>query len=113
MLGRILSRSPLSYREYSSFHITQTPRPVFGNDHIILDAHPAATGQVDARLDGESHAGFQNLRIIPTHEGLLVAFQPDAVAGAVREIRTVTGLLDHAARGPIHLGAGNARPGGG
>src|SRR5690606_40974426 len=52
----------------------------------VLDARAVGPGQVDAGLDGEGEAGLQRLSVAGDDVRVLVAFDADAVAGAVDEV---------------------------
>src|SRR6185436_17501878 len=116
MFGRELCRSSQIFsggsRQFAEFaakkestnhpdlprHIGEHIRAGFSDDHIIFNAHAVSSGQIDSRFNGECHAGFEQLHIIATHVGFLVAFHADAMTGAMSEILAVTCLFDHISR---------------
>ena len=62
---------------------------------IVLDARAAEARYVDPRFHSEDHTLLQE-EIIPLYDvGLLVDLQAHAVAGAVDEVLSVSGLVDH------------------
>jgi hypothetical protein len=76
--------------------------------HIHFAAH-TEFGQVDSWLDAEARspddvpvlAGFQPVDVC----AVTMNFLTDVVTGAVRELRTITRLLDYRSRGVIHFPA--------
>src|SRR5690606_2136014 len=72
-------------------------------DDDVLDPHAEAAGEVDARLDGEAHAGLDRAVLALDHVRRLVGRGPDPVPGAVHEVLAVPGLDDHGARGPVDV----------
>ena len=58
--------------------------------------------------DRERHPGFKQLHVIAAHVGFFVAFHANAVTRAMREIDSVTGLLDHLTCNPVHIRARDA-----
>src|SRR3954468_22720542 len=57
------------------------------DEHGVLDADPAPTRQVDARLDGHGHAFDESSRGRARHdERRLVDLEPDTVTQPVREV---------------------------
>ena len=81
--------------------------------HHVLDADAEAAGQIDAGLGG--HGGPQRQGVVVGRGGVggLVNFHAHAVAEAVAEIGTVTGVLDDLPGGGVHVVAGGAGLGGG
>src|SRR5215207_3538277 len=58
---------------------------VRGDDHRVLDAHAAHTGEIHAGLDRDDRTGFQGITGTRGHSGLLVDLETHPVAGAVHE----------------------------
>src|SRR5262245_11181704 len=57
----------------------------FGDDHVVLEAHPEFSVNANGRLVRECHAGLQH-GLVALHEiGPFVHVEADAVAGAVRQ----------------------------
>ena len=81
--------------------------------HHVLDADAEAAGQIDAGLG--RHGGSQRQGLVVGGGGIggLVNFHAHAVAEAVAEIGTVTGVLDDLPGGGVHVVAGGAGLGGG
>src|SRR5437763_11922731 len=80
-------------------------------DHHVLDAHPSLSGEVDAGLDGDHRAGWQDLLAPPSKEWILVDLQTDTVPQRMRERVAVAGVLDDGPNGTVegtgrHPGAG-------
>src|SRR5690606_24613481 len=72
-----------------------------GADDDVLDARAVGPGQVEAGLDGEGEAGLQRFSVAGDDVRVLVAFDADAVAGAVDEVVAVAGLGDDVAGGGV------------
>ena len=70
---------------------------------MISRRTPPAAGEVDAWLDAEDHSFLQSFAFSRPDERRLVALQPEAVTGAVREELAVAGILDDRAGGVIDL----------
>ena len=82
---------------------------VGGDDHRVLDAHAAHTGQVDAGLDGDHRAGLQGITGTRGDSRGLVDLEAHAVAGAVHERVAPAGGGDDVATRPVDgraVGAG-------
>src|SRR5215207_6212582 len=78
---------------------------VGGDDHGVLDAHAAHTGEIHAGLDRDDRTGFQGITGTRGHPGLLVDLEAHPVAGAVHERVGPTRRRDDLATGAIDLGA--------
>ena len=68
---------------------------VVGDDHQVLDAHPAVLGVDRARLDGDDVAGDERRAAGAAERGRLVDLEPDAVAEPEEEpvLERLAGLL--------------------
>jgi hypothetical protein len=64
----------------------QVVAAVGGDDRDVLDADVGFALQVDARFDGEGHAGSQNGCFPDVQRGPFVAVAADGVAEAVDEV---------------------------
>src|SRR3954453_694522 len=71
--------------------------------HRVLDAHPAAPGQVDPGLDGDDHAGGDGAAARRAQERRLVDLQADAVTQPVHELVRLPGGGDDVTRGRVDL----------
>src|ERR1700693_1354020 len=80
---------------------------VFGNVHAIFEAHTELAIDRDGGFVAEAHAG-SNPRLVASNQvSPLVAVQPDAVAGAVRQAWdfvawSEAGVGNHFACGGVH-----------
>src|SRR5262249_4102173 len=71
---------------------------VWCDQDVVLDADAAPARKVDARLDGEDHAGLQH-SLRPRSQGRpLMDLQADAVPQAVPEVVAVAGIGDLGSR---------------
>src|SRR5438105_250354 len=83
------------------------PRP---QKHIHLAPHAELPRHVHAGLDREADAGYQQplfarLQVVEVRARAVQVTRVDRVTGAVREVRAVAPLDDHAARGIVYVGA--------
>src|SRR5581483_5312038 len=69
----------------------------------IFDAHTAPTGNINSRLDGEQHVGFDFVLAGLARAWKFVDDAPDPVPQTVPEILTKTGLFDDPAREAVYL----------
>src|SRR4051794_33890746 len=85
---------------------------VLGDDDQVLDAHAAAAGDVDARLDRD-HVPPRQVRVLAARQPrTLVDLEADAVTEAVAEVVLVSRRGDQVACDRVDLAPGWARPDG-
>src|SRR5437764_2095546 len=84
-------------------------RPVVGHHDEVLDPHPEASGQVDARFDGDDVPRLKRRLVALGQPRRLVDLEAHAVAEPVAELIAAPGLLDRPARGGVHLAAAGPR----
>ena len=82
---------------------------VVGDDHGVLDAHAAHTGEVHAGLDGHDVAGRQGTTRGRGDPRGLVDLEADAVPGAVHERVAPAGVVDDVAARLVDRRALDAR----
>src|SRR4051794_10185332 len=102
--GRAARSPPPPLRFFFSLNVATLEGPVevgqklasgVGDEHVVLDAHAALARQVDARLDGDNHAGAEFLLAAGlAHGGQLVDVATDAVAEPVAELLAEAGAVD-------------------
>ncbi len=115
-----LARAARVYRrerllDGDGLHPAQMAGAVLGDDHAVLGPDAELAVDVDARLVGEGHPGLELEGVALDQIGVLVAFQPDAVAEPVGEVLVAGAearVFDDLAGGGVHRLAGRARPGG-
>src|SRR5271157_3165909 len=74
-----------------------------GADDDVLQAYSPPAGQVDARLDAEGHPGSQRRDVAGNHVRILVYFQADAVADAMRKLVAISARGDDRPRRGVNL----------
>ena len=82
---------------------------VWGDDPVVFEADSELADDIDARLVGEGHAGFEDGVVAADEIGPLVAVHADAVAEAVGEVfvvGAVAGVGDDFAGGVVDGVAG-------
>ena len=85
-------------------------RSVITTRDDVLDPRPEAAGNVEPRLHAEGHARLQR-QLVPGHDvGLLMRFEPDAVARAVNEELAEAGTDQGVAGQAIDSLAGDSGP---
>src|SRR5579883_2033502 len=121
--GSLLQRLANSESRWLTRQRTEETVAVVSDEHIVLDTDAAPTGDVNARFDGEDHAGFEHVFRVGTQLGCLVNFKTNTVAEAVGEVfaeffagvpfgfELVVG--DDLAGGSVHFLGLHARPKGG
>src|SRR5689334_2975895 len=93
---RIFERRALRCKEFSA---------VFSNVHIVFQADPEFSADVNPGLIAERHIRCKRQSIAADQVRPLVSVHSDAVTepmGEVFVIRTVAGVCDHLARGRVH-----------
>ena len=75
----------------------------------VLDADAGAAGEVDARLNGERHAGLYDLLVGERDVARLVVLQTDRVSQAMRKVLPIARILNHVARGTVQVAHAHAR----
>src|SRR4029453_5000317 len=73
-------------------HRREATRAAFRAHDDVLDPDPEVPRAPDGRLVREGHPGFERRPILDRDERLLVDVEPDAVAHAMREVLSKTGV---------------------
>src|SRR5262245_23165056 len=83
------------------------------DEYIFFDSNSAPAFDVNAGLNGEDHAGLQNVRRICTHRRTFVHLHTQAVTRSMGEILVEAGLGEFAASGRVNVTAFDAGTSGG
>ncbi len=87
--------------------VVQNLAALLADDHHVFQADAAPIGQVDARLDGDHHAGLQLFTAARRQSRLLMDRNAYTMAQAMAKGVAVSGVDQHLTRSPVNRNPGD------